>query len=73
MSNPYQLRFDIWQEAKSNLLDQFYADNEVWQNWQSADNHMVGDCPVKKRPQFPTNEQIREEAEKIYDFVQQKT
>jgi hypothetical protein len=26
---------------------------------------------VKVRPQFPTHEQILEEAEKIYDFVQQ--
>jgi hypothetical protein len=71
--NPYKLRFEIWQEAKQGLLDQYFADNELWTNWQFADNHMMGECPIESRPVFPTNEDIRTEAEKIYSFVQTKS
>ena len=71
MSNPYQLRFDIWQEAKQGLMDAYYSDYEVWNNWQ-FDPSAKGDCPIKSKPAFPTNAEIRTEAEKIYDFVQQK-
>jgi hypothetical protein len=71
--NPYKLRFEIWQEAKQGLLDQFHVDNELWSNWQFADNHMMGECPITSRPVFPNNEDIRTEAEKIYNFVQTKS
>jgi hypothetical protein len=69
--NPYSLRFNIWQEAKQGLLDQFYNDYEVWNNWQ-FDENATGECPVAERPVFPTTEAIRNEAEKIYEFVQKK-
>jgi|TARA_Y100000310_G_scaffold183933_1_gene184081 hypothetical protein len=72
-SNPYTLRFDIWQEAKQNLMDRFYADREDWTNWNSTDIEMVGDSPVPERPICPTAEQIQDEAEKIYAFVQTKS
>ncbi len=72
-SNPYTLRFDIWQEAKQSLMDRFYNDFEVWNNWQFGGEEMTGDCPVAERPICPTAEQVQEEAEKIYAFVQTKS
>ena len=70
--NPYSLRFEIWQEAKQGLMDKFYADTEVWKEWKYEDNNLQGECPIKEKPMFPTNEQITEEADKIYAFVQKK-
>ena len=72
MSNPYQLRFDIWQQAQGVLMDKFMNDHDVWNNWQFDGHNTTIECPVKERPVFPTNDQIREEAEKIYNFVEQK-
>ena len=72
MSNPYQLRFDIWQQAQGVLMDKFHNDYEVWHNWQFDGHSTKIECPVKERPVFPTNDQIRKEAEKIYNFVEQK-
>ena len=70
--NPYSLRFEIWQEAKQSLMDKFYTDHEVWTQWQ-FDEQAKGECPVAERPEFPTTETIRNEAEKIYAFVQTKS
>jgi len=69
--NPYSLRFEIWQEAKQSLMDNFYNEYEIWNNWQ-FDEQATGECPVAERPQMPKNEEIREEANKIYDFVQKR-
>ena len=77
--NPYELRYDIYNTAKDRLMDKFYQDTSEWQSFhewkreQEAEGASVtATCSVKVRPQFPTHEQILEEAEKIYDFVQQK-
>jgi len=69
---PYSLRFEVYQEARSNLMDRFYSDHEVWTNWTFAsedDRSTMGNCPVEKRPSVPSNNEILEEAEKIYNFV----
>jgi len=71
MANPYELRYEIYNDAKSGLMDKFYNDYEVWNNWQ-FDSQAQGKCPVTERPEVPTHEQILVEAEKIYKFVQQK-
>ena len=76
MKNPYELRYEIYQQAQHRLMDKFYQDHAEWstfQEWkrdQEAEGATVtAVCNVKVRPQFPTHEQILEEAEKIYDFV----
>ena len=68
---PYSLRFEVYQEARSNLMDRFYSDHEVWTNWTFAsegDRSTMGNCPVEKRPSVPSNNEILEEAEKIYNL-----
>jgi len=71
MSNPYELRYSIYNDAKSGLMDKFYNDYEVWNNWQFADPAgRYGECPITERPEVPTHELILVEAEKIYSFVQ---
>jgi len=77
--NPYELRYEIYQQAQSRLMDKFYQDHALWQDFEEwkrdkeADgNKITATCSVKIRPPFPTHENILEEAEKIYDFVQQK-
>jgi len=71
MANPYELRYDIYQNARQVLMDKFYNDHQVWNDWQ-FDEQAQGECPVKERPKFPAHEEVLVEAEKIYDFVQQK-
>ena len=71
MTNPYELRYDIYQQARQVAMDKFQNDYEVWNNWQ-FDEQAKGECPVKERPKFPEHEEVLVEAEKIYSFVQQK-
>jgi len=71
MANPYELRYSIYNDAKQGLMEKFYNDYEVWNNWQ-FDAQAPGDCPITKRPEVPTHEEVLEEAEKIYEFVQKK-
>ena len=52
--NPYALRFDIWQEAKQTLAERFYNNYEVWTNWMNPDFNMIGECPIKEKPNYPT-------------------
>jgi hypothetical protein len=69
---PYSLRFEVYQEARQNLMDRFHTDHEVWTAWTFAsedDRSTMGNCPVEKRPSVPSNNEILEEAEKIYNFV----
>ena len=77
-TNPYELRYDIYQTAQGRLENKFYQDHGLWQDFdcwkrdqESEGGTVTATCPVKVRPQFPTHEQILEEAEKIYSFVQQ--
>ena len=72
-TNPYELRFSIWQEAKQSLMDRFYNDFEVWNNWTMDTENHLGDCPITERPICPSADEIRVEAEKIYSFVQTKS
>ena len=79
MKNPYELRYDIYQQAEQRLSEKFSHDHVLWhdfENWK-RDREADGDTitavsPVAERPAFPSHEEILVEAEKIYDFVQQK-
>jgi hypothetical protein len=78
VKNPYELRYDIYQQAQGRLTEKFYLDHQVWSDFEDfkrnteADGHEVTCCgAVKNRPSFPTHEDILVEAEKIYSFVQQ--
>jgi len=72
MANPYELRYSIYNDARSALVEKFYNDYEVWNNWQ-FDEQATGECPVAERPLMPTHEEVLVEAEKIYEFVQKKS
>jgi len=76
MKNPYELRYDIYNTAKDRLMDRYYQDNSLWESFQdwkreqeAEGSSVTATCAVKVRPQFPTHEDILEEAEKIYEFV----
>ena len=78
--NPYELRYEIYQQAEQRLMEVFHNDNAQWQDFdcwkrdQEAEGSTVtAKSPVPVRPVFPTHEEILVEAEKIYDFVQQKS
>tara|TARA_Y100000310_G_scaffold312054_1_gene358994 strand:- start:543 stop:1082 length:540 start_codon:yes stop_codon:yes gene_type:complete len=64
-----EFKLQVWQEAKQILTEKFYNEFEIWSNWQFND-HLNGDCPIKKRPIFPTNKNIKTESEKILEFIQ---
>ena len=76
MKNPYELRYDIYNTAKDRLMDRYFQDNSLWESFQdwkreqeAEGSNVTATCAVKVRPQFPTHEDILEEAEKIYEFV----
>jgi len=78
MKNPYELRYEIYQQAQQRLMDQFYQDHALWQDFQDWKRDREADgtkitatCPIGVRPGFPKHEEILVEANKIYDFVQQ--
>ncbi len=66
---PFNLRFDVYQEARQNLMDRYYSDHEVWTNWNCTSGECSGECPVGSRPEVPSTEEILVEAEKVYEFV----
>tara|TARA_B100001059_G_C17540981_1_gene430403 strand:+ start:93 stop:311 length:219 start_codon:yes stop_codon:yes gene_type:complete len=70
MKNPYELRYEIYQEAQGRLTEKFHCDHSVWMDWNRQDSEFTGKCPVSNRPAFPTHEEILTEANKIYTFVQ---
>ena len=79
MANPYELRYDIYQQAQQRLMDKFPQEHELWQDFdcwkreQEADgNTVTAVSPISERPKFPSHEEIIIETEKIYKFVQQK-
>lgn len=65
MSNPFQLRFNIYNQAEDRLLQKYYSDVSIWEAGKERGEN-------SSRPEFPTHEMILSEAEKIYDFVQTK-
>jgi len=70
--NPFaraEFKLQVWQEAKQVLTDKFYNEFEIWSNWQFNEN-LNGDCPITKRPTFPTSKTIKTESEKILEFIQ---
>ena len=76
MSNPYEMRYDIYNSAKDRLMDQYHQDHALWQDFQEwmrgceQEGHTVTlECPVSSRPKFPDHEDIVAEAKKIYSFV----
>jgi hypothetical protein len=62
-------KMTIWNMAKDVLVEKYLADYEVWNNWQFAENGMVGECPISKKPTFPTVKSINDTAVKITDFT----
>ena len=65
MSNPFELRFSIFTQAEGRLLQKYYSDVSIWESGKERGEN-------SRRPTFPTHEDILNEAEKIYDFVQNK-
>ena len=79
MANPYELRYNIYQEAKQLLMDKFYQSHSLWQDFEDWKREqelegatVTAKSPVAIQPEFPTHEEILVEAEKIYEFVQKK-
>jgi len=79
MANPYELRYEIYQQATNRLMDKWNKDHDIWEQFeewkreQEADgNNVTAISPVTERPKFPEHEEIMVETEKIYEFVQKK-
>jgi|TARA_R100000008_G_C3540473_1_gene144478 hypothetical protein len=80
MANPYELRYNIYQDAQQRLVDKFHNDHDMWfqyEEWKREQElegaTVTAKSPVAIRPDFPTHEEILVEAEKIYEFVQKKS
>jgi len=59
--NFYNFRLEVWKEAKNILLDEFYASVGMSEEQN------------KEVPPYPTADQIKTMAEKIYSFIQTKS
>ena len=62
-------KMTVWNMAKDILMDKYMSDIEIWNNWQFADNDMIGECPISKKPTFPTIKSINDAAAKIVEFT----
>ena len=60
--NPYELRFDLLQFARSNLLEKYYAEFDAWK-----ENRLPN-----SQPSFPTTEDVFNLAEKYKSFIEKK-
>ena len=75
-TNPYEMRYDIYNAARDRLMDQYHQDHALWQDFehwkreQESEGHTVTTkCDIPSRPKFPSHENIVAEATKIYSFV----
>ena len=75
MANPLakdEFKFGIYQEAKQHLVDKFYNDFEVWNTWHYSDSdYRPEECPISKKPSFPSHKAIKGEADKILEFIKE--
>ena len=39
MANPYELRYDIYQQASQRLMDKFHQDHALWQDFEEWKRH----------------------------------
>ena len=71
MSNPYELRFQIFEAARSNELEKFYNEKEKYQITMEnlTQSGIVPEPGEVKAPVFPTLDSILESASIINDFV----
>jgi hypothetical protein len=65
---PYELRFEIFKQARELAESQFSADMELAQRW----NHDSINSVRMDYPEFPSYQKIEELAEKINSFVSSK-
>ena len=65
---PYELRFEIFKQAYNMLNDQFSVEYDTAVRWNEVEKNQV---PMEY-PDFPTLNQVLEQAEIINDFVSSK-
>jgi len=65
---PYELRFEIFKQAYNMLNDQFSMEYDTAVRWNEDENKKV----AMDYPEFPTLNQVLEQAEIINDFVSSK-
>ncbi len=63
----YELRFEIFKQAYNMLNDQFNIEYDTAREWNEKVNRID-----LEYPQFPTLNQVLEQAEIINDFVSSK-
>ena len=64
---PYQLRFEVFKQAYNMMNDQFNIEYDTAREWNEKVNRID-----LEYPQFPTLNQVLEQAEIINDFVSSK-
>lgn len=62
-------KMNVWNMARDILVEKYMSDYEIWNNWNYADNNMIGECPITKKPAFPTVKLINDTASKILEFT----
>ena len=63
---PYELRFEIFQQAQGLAESEFHAAFETAERWNEKNTVKMD------YPEYPTFESIRQLAEKINNFVSSK-
>jgi hypothetical protein len=64
---PYELRFEIFKQAYNMLNDKFIIEYDTIKYWNEHEFGHTKECP-----DFPTLEQVLEQAEVINNFVSSK-
>jgi hypothetical protein len=65
---PYELRFEIFKQAYNMLNDNFFVNYDFVREWNEDSRNKV----KMDIPEFPTLNQVLEQAEIINDFVSSK-
>jgi hypothetical protein len=69
--NPYELRFDIFHSAQQRKMDEYYESmTDYRQAWNLSQEGRSVDVPV--RPEFPTLDEVFNEAYRIKAFVEER-
>lgn len=70
--NAYEIRTEILNMAKGFVMDRFHTQQNKWQESTSRHPETGQLLSTKDAPEYPTSNDILQEAKKLYSFVDDK-
>ena len=70
--NAYEIRTEILGMAQGFVMDKFHNKHQKWQDSTSRHPETGQLLSIKDAPEYPSSDDILQEAEKLYSFVDGK-